>query len=293
MRDIVIVSIFIVLGGITAMEIGIITAIAELIAGMIARVILDYNLISFQTPDIINVLADIGMLTLMYVAGLEIDLDMLSKKLKKSVIMGFSSFIFPFTAIFLFAIYMVPSFIPLSIEEALLSAIIISSTSISIIYPILIKRSHGQLGEEEKLVLCMAMVGELITICAWSIFFLEVSLQLIAFIIFLSIFTIMFPYFGKKIFSRFKGNASEFEFKVILLLLLVIAVMSEEAGAEAAIIAFLMGMVTSEVIIEHKNLLVKLRGIVFGFFAPIFFFKVGLDIDFIHIVSEFIKVFSP
>ncbi len=286
MKDIIIVSVFIVLSGVVAMEIGIITAIAELMAGILVQLMLEQGMVSFQTPEMIGVLANIGLLTLMYIAGLEIDFDLLRTKFKKSIIMGTSSFIFPFTAILILATYVVPLFLPINSNQALLSAIIISSTSVAIIYPILKKRSGGELGEEEQLMLGAAMIGELFTISIWTVFFSTLSWVLIAFIIFLLIFTFLFPYLGRKIFSRFKGNVSEFEFKLILLLILVIAVFSEKAGIEAAVIAFLVGVVTSELVIEHEKLYDKLNGIVFGFFAPIFFFNVGLNIEITYLIHD-------
>ena len=286
MKDIIIVSVFIVLSGVVAMEIGIITAIAELMAGILVQLMLEQGMVSFQTPEMIGVLANIGLLTLMYIAGLEIDFDLLRTKFKKSIIMGTSSFIFPFTAILILATYVVPLFLPINSNQALLSAIIISSTSVAIIYPILKKRSGGELGEEEQLMLGAAMIGELLTISIWTVFFSTLSWVLIAFIIFLLIFTFLFPYLGRKIFSRFKGNVSEFEFKLILLLILVIAVFSEKAGIEAAVIAFLVGVVTSELVIEHEKLYDKLNGIVFGFFAPIFFFNVGLNIEITYLIHD-------
>ncbi|MCK4491137.1 MAG: cation:proton antiporter, partial [Candidatus Altiarchaeales archaeon] len=269
MKDIIIVSIAVVLSGVVAMEIGIITSVAELIAGMLVQLLIEHNILSFKTPEMIGVLANIGMLTLMYVAGLEIDLDLLRTKFGKSIVMGTSSFFFPFVAVFLMATHVVPLFLPVNSEQALLSAIIISSTSIAMIYPVLKKRGGGDLGEQERLILGAAMIGELLTISVWTVFFSELSWMLVTFIIFLFIFTFLFPYFGRKIFSRFKGNVSEFEFKLILLLILVIAVFSEKAGIEAAIIAFLVGIVTSEIVVEHEKLYNKLSGIVFGFFAPI------------------------
>ena len=286
MKDIIIISICVVLSGVVAMEIGIITAIAELMAGIIVQLMLHHKLLSFDTPEMIEVLANIGVLTLMYVAGLEIDLDLLRTKFKKSIILGTSSFIFPFTAILLLATYITPLFFPLDNQQALLIAIIISSTSIAVIYPVLKKRSGGVLGEEEQLILGAAMIGELLTISVWTIYFSTMSEVLITFIIFLTVFTLLFPYFGRRIFSRFKGNVSEFEFKSILLLILVIAVFSEKAGIEAAIIAFLVGIVTSELVIEHEKLYDKLNGLVFGFLAPIFFFNVGLNINVMYLVQD-------
>ncbi|MEA3254474.1 MAG: cation:proton antiporter, partial [Candidatus Altiarchaeota archaeon] len=286
MKDIIIISICVVLSGVVAMEIGIITAIAELMAGIIVQLMLHHKLLSFDTPEMIEVLANIGVLTLMYVAGLEIDLDLLRTKFRKSIILGTSSFIFPFTAILLLATYITPLFFLLDSQQALLIAIIISSTSIAVIYPVLKKRSGGVLGEEEQLILGAAMIGELLTISVWTIYFSTMSEVLITFLIFLTVFTLLFPYFGRRIFSRFKGNVSEFEFKLILLLILVIAVFSEKAGIEAAIIAFLVGIATSELVIEHEKLYDKLYGMVFGFLAPIFFFNVGLNINVMYLVHD-------
>ncbi len=274
-ESIVIVSAIIVLSGFIALELGITTAILELIAGIVA-----YNFFGFESTGMVNVLADIGILTLMYVAGLEIDLDMLRQKFRPSLTIGISSFLFPFLAIF----FLCSHLLNFTDDQSRLAAIALSTTSIAIVYPILRESSFSD--SDTKLILSAAMVTDALTMSALGIFFTEFSLLLVLLIIGLLIFTFLFPFFGRRIFKYYRGNIAEFEFRLILLLLLSVAIVSESVGIEAAIIAFLIGMITSEVVVEHKNLEVKLRGIVFGFFAPIFFFKVGLGISVIDLINN-------
>ena len=273
--DIIIISAFIVGSGVIALELGVTTAIAELIAGVIAHQLG----LTFENEGVIEVLADIGILTLMYVAGLEIDLDMLRKSFKPSLAIGSASFIFPFISIILISTYLLPFIMnqPFTMEQTLLAAIALSTTSIAIVYPIL--RQSGAPDKERKMILSAAMITDLLSMLALGILFLEQSTLLIALalIMGLFLFTFLFPFFGGRVFGHYKGNVAEFEFKIILLLLLVVAIASEEAGIESALIAFILGMITSEVVVKHEDLEIKLRGIVFGFFAPIFFFSVGFS----------------
>ncbi|MBN2014858.1 MAG: cation:proton antiporter [Candidatus Altiarchaeota archaeon] len=276
MRDeIIIMSALIVFSGFIALELGFTTAILELFAGMIAG-----HFIDFTEVEIVEVLADLGILTLMYVAGLEIDFDQLQKRFKPSLVIGSASFFFPFLFVFGF----LQSILLMEAKQASLVAIALSTTSISIVYPIL--RQAGDMTEDRKLILSSAMMTEILGISVLSVFFTPNPVFILFLIGGLFLFAKLFPFLGGKIFRYYKGNVAEFEFKIILLLLLAVAVISEQAGFEAAILAFLTGMITSEIVVQHENLEMKLRGIVFGFFAPVFFFWVGLRIKFWSLLNN-------
>ena len=72
---------------------------------------------------------------------------------------------------------------------------------------------------------------------------------------------------------------AEIEIKFILLLLLILPFFSEHVGISEAVFAFILGVIFSELMGEDRIVEDKLRGIVFGFLAPVFFFKDGLLID--------------
>ncbi len=291
MEEIVVIGLFILIAGVLSINLDIIAAIFEILAGMIAISLTHIGILHFAKIETIDILANIGMICAMYIAGLDIDIDLLRTNLKKSLIIGFSGFLFPFLATFIFMIGLISRILNMNLHQVLLMSTIFSATSLSIISPILRKKGNGKVNEAGKIILSAAMIGELSAITIWNIFFTKFSIEIVFLIVLLFIFSHFFPFFGKKIFSRFKGNVFEFELKIILLTLLVIAVVSEKVGVDSAIIAFVLGMITSEVVIGHGELESKLNAIVFGFFGPIFFFRLGMRIDIINMFHNMKDVF--
>ncbi|MEA1908016.1 MAG: cation:proton antiporter [Euryarchaeota archaeon] len=259
----------IIFAGLVAIELKITSAIFEIIAGCIA-----VNFFNFSSAEVINVLADFGILALMFFAGLEIDFDVLKKNAKSSMVIGSASFLSPFLAVYFITLY----FLDFSYEQALLTGIALSTTSIAIVYPTLLK-SKERLDDTGKKILSAAMVVDLLSMIAISLLFSDLTILTIGFILAFTVFSYFVPSLGKKIFSHYKGNAVEFEFKIILFLILGIGIAGEAIGIETVLLAFILGVITSGVIVGHIKLWDKLRGITFGFLAPIFFFKVGTAVN--------------
>lgn len=67
--------------------------------------------------------------------------------------------------------------------------------------------------------------------------------------------------------------------RLVFLLLIGLGFLAEHAGIHAAIAGFVTGLVLSEVVAEHGALEEKLKGMVFSFFAPIFFLRAGTQLD--------------
>ena len=60
-----------------------------------------------------------------------------------------------------------------------------------------------------------------------------------------------------------------------MLVLLALLFFAERVMISEAVLAFIMGFLFSEILEEHEILVEKLKGIIFAFFSPIFFFKAG------------------
>ncbi len=277
MDDIFTAVALIIFAGFAAIELGIASAILEIIAGIVAS-----NFLGFGDAETINILADFGILALMYFAGLEIDFDVMKKNMKSSFAVGSASFFAPFLTIYFIAIY----FLGFSLEQALLTGIALSTTSIAIVYPLLLK-SRDRLDDTGKKILSAAMVVDLLSMIALSVLFTDVTVITIGFIAAFFVFSYFAPHLGRRIFSHYRGNAVEFEFKIILFLILGIGIAGEAVGVEAVLFAFILGMATSSIVVEHARLWQKLRGITFGFLAPIFFFKAGTVISIAAIFENF------
>lgn len=270
MNDIFIAVALIILAGFIAIKVNIASAIFEILAGLIVA-----NFFNFSNTEVITVLADFGILALMFFAGLEIDFDVLKKNAKSSLSIGCASFFAPFLAIYLTAI----CFLSFSFEQALLAGIALSTTSIAIVYPLLLG-SKEHLNDTGRKILSAAMVVDILGMVALSVLFSKITIFTIVVFASFVVFSYFVPYLGQKIFRNFQGNVVEFEFKIVLFLILGIGIIGEAMGIEAVIFAFILGMLTSGLVINHVKLWDKLRGITFGFLAPIFFFKAGTEIDF-------------
>lgn len=269
MNEIFVAIGLIIFAGLVAIKLNLTSAIFEIIAGCIA-----VNFFNFSSVEVINVLADFGILALMFFAGLEIDFDVLKKNAKSSMVIGSASFLSPFLAVYFITLH----FLNFSFEQALLTGIALSTTSMAIVYPMLLK-SKERLDDTGKKILSAAMVVDILSMIALSLLFSDLTILAIGFILAFTIFSYFVPSLGKKIFSHYKGNAVEFEFKIILFLILGIGIAGEAIGIETVLLAFILGIITSGVIVGHVKLWDKLRGITFGFLAPIFFFKVGTAVN--------------
>jgi len=275
MANLELVAFFIVIASVLSFEFAISASVLELVGGLIA-----HNMFEIHTMPDLDAFAKLGIICLMYVAGLEIDLDLMRKNIKSSIHIGFLSFAVPFALVAVVSYFL----LGLNLEQTLLVGIALSTTSVAIVYPILLE--SGELSSIGRRILSAAMVTDLFSMIALSVLFSKLTWITLSLVAGLFILTWSMPRLGQKIFSRYEGNPIELEFKIILLLMLGLTIASERAGIEAALVAFLMGMITSQLVVGHADLSKKFRFIVFGLFAPIFFFTVGLSIEYSEITQN-------
>jgi len=85
-----------------------------------------------------------------------------------------------------------------------------------------------------------------------------------------------------KLAERYEGNLSELELRFILVLLITLPFISERVLISEAVFAYLMGLSVSEITDEREDVVRKLSGVIFGFLAPAFFFKAGLQMNLLN-----------
>ena len=279
------VILLIVVFGLISLEIGFPTAILEVVAGVIGGNILDTS--SFAWMDFI---ANYGILGLMFLAGLEINKDELKKNLGRSSVLALSAYFIPFAVVFALSLLISPD-----LRRAALIAIALSTTSLALLYPILRERGFLNL-EMGHVVLSAAMLIDVFSMISLTVVFVAVNLFSAMLLVLLILFMWHAPRIGRKLFARYRENLSEIELKFLLLVLLALFFFAERVMISEAVLAFLMGFLFSEILEEHEVLVEKLRGIVFAFFSPIFFFKAGsyLKLSTISVMSLlYVAVFLP
>jgi glutathione-regulated potassium-efflux system ancillary protein KefC len=263
LRDIII-PLLIVASGFVCLEYFIPIAIGEFVAGILGGIFFDLS----KTPWL-EFLSQLGLISIMFLAGFEIDLRTLYRNKYKSAMVGGLSFFTPFILIYLLCLLFNFSSI-----SSMVMGIALSTTSLAIVFPILREKNLLE-GDEGQLLLASAMVVDILSMLMLSLVFYSLSTKSI-FILAILISTL---FFVRKIvipiFGRYKGNRSEFELKFLLLVLLAFGFLAHEAGMHEAVISFILGMIFSEIDPEHEVIIEKLNSVVFSLLAPVFFFNAG------------------
>ncbi|MCD6313172.1 MAG: cation:proton antiporter [Thaumarchaeota archaeon] len=259
----------IVVFGVLSLEIGFSTAILEIVAGVIGG-----NLFGEISPSWMSFIANYGLLGLMFLAGLEIDRNELRKHFRRSSVLALSAYLIPFVVIFAIAFA-----ITLNLGQSTLIAIALSTTSLALLYPLLRERGYLNL-EIGHAILSAAMLVDIFSMISLSIAFSAITYLSLIFLIILILFMFHAPRVGRWLFARYSENLAEIELKFILLVLLALLFFAERVMISEAVLAFIMGFLFSEILEEHEILVEKLKGIIFAFFSPIFFFKAGSFLKF-------------
>jgi Kef-type K+ transport system membrane component KefB len=236
----------------------------------------------FQTDNTIDFLAEIGLVMLMFMAGVESKLtDM--KGLKKRV------------AIIALLIGILPTLVGVTVTTALgydwttsiLMGIIFMSSAIALLIPSF--EQHNIMNSD----LGKVVVASAIIVDAFSLILLSVFLQfangtptLGSILIYplalalLGVFAWIIPKIRWIALSDIKGNGDIFEkeLRFTLLTLVSLVVFFEFVGLHAIIAGFFAGMILSKSM-GSTLLHAKLHAISYGFFIPVFFVVVGASTD--------------
>ncbi|WEG72982.1 cation:proton antiporter [Vagococcus intermedius] len=264
--------------------IGIPAVIGELLVG----IILGPAMLSIVQPtDLIHMFSQIGVILLMFLAGLESDLGLLKKYMKPSVSVAVTGIIFP-----LILCAIVGSLFNLSWLSSLFLGIVFSATSVSISVQVL--RDYRRLDSEEgSIILGAAVVDDIVVVLLVSIFATFINMEgdfalngaffwdlLGKKLLFFGLTYVFAKYMVKPLLKWTKRIvATEGETSIALVLCFTFAVLSEVLGMSDVIGAFFMGLIlsnhSSKERIENKVVTIG-----YALFIPVFFVSIGLDIRF-------------
>ncbi len=239
---------------------------------------LDYQ----ELPHFIDEFAEIGVLLLMFIAGLELHLSDLAKNKGASAYAGILGVLVPVILGFL-----VGEFFSMETNQSIFLGLTLGATSVSISAQTLIElkvlRSRVGFG-----LLGAAVFDDMLVILLLSGFIalnqggsaLEIIIVLVKMIVFLSL-SLAFGYWVLPIISRKVQSLpiAQGTITLAIIIMLVYGVSAELLGGMAAITgAFIAGLMYART--KEKNEIERgLRSLSYGLFVPIFFINIGLHVD--------------
>ena len=230
----------------------------------------------------INMLSDLGIMFIMFLAGIELNANQIKSNKKNSIIFGILVFVFPFSIGFTLFHFILSYSFTTSILVALMF-----STQTLVSFPTI---SHLGLGNNRSVI--TAIGGTIIT-DATVLFSMGLLIaahngildsnylfKFFGFIlIFIVLVAVIFPFIVKSFFKRYEGNNYS-QFSLIMALLFLSGAIAHLAGLESIIGAFFAGVMLNRYIPKNSALMQYLHFTGNAIFIPIFLFYVGMLIDY-------------
>jgi len=264
-----IASALVLIASMISVEVGLSVAITEILAGVLAG-----NFLGLHTTPWIDFLAGFASIVLTFLAGSEVDPDLLREKWKESLLIGGLSFLVPFLATMAFA-YVILHW---SSQASQIVGVALSTTSLAVVYAVLVETGLNttQIG---KLIMASTFVTDFGTALALSLLFIRPGPYLLVFILVSAALIILVPVISPWFFKRYGDRITEPEIKLIFLALFIMMFLAELGESHAVLPAFIFGLVMARFLSTHKQQLRRLRVVAFALLTPFFFLKSGMNIS--------------
>ena len=263
------------LASIISIRIAISVALVEIMVGAVAG-----NAIGLDITPWVNFLAGFGAIMLTFLAGTEIDSQIIRKKLGPSVGIGVASFAAPYVGVLLWARYVEGWSWP----AAQIAGISLSTTSVAVVYAVMVESGFNKT-ELGKIILAACFITDLGTVLALGIVFAHFDVWLALFGAATAVVLWLLPSFAPWFFEKVGHRISEPAIKFVCLVLLALGGMSQIAGSEAVLPAYLVGMALAPAFMNDPELPHRMRIIAFTILTPFYFLKAGSLVSLATITS--------
>lgn len=232
-----------------------------------------------QGSHTIEVISEIGVILLMFLAGLESDLSVLKKNLKPALLVALAGVIVP-----LLVFWGVTAMMGYPFSTAIFYGIVFAATSVSITVEVL--QEYGKLSTKAgSIILGAAVVDDILAVLALSIFTSTTSssgsLPKQFFMEFLFLIFLVLVHKSIPIIWRFVEKLPVYAKNTTsaLILCLVLSLLADAAGMSAVIGSFFAGLALSQTDVSHK-IEEYSSAIAYVVFIPVFFVSIAISVTF-------------
>ena len=255
-----------------------------------------HNLIfpdAVELKKMIDAISQLGILMLLLLAGMETDFKIVRRQKRTAIFSSLSGIILPFVCGLALGELLPDSLLPAP-EKRLITALFLATalsiSSVKVVAMVIMevdfmRRNIGQL------ILASAIIDDTV---GWIIVAVisgvaaagTVDFKAVGFIVAGTlIFLVLSFTFGRTLITyviRWTNDTLQIDFAVlsiILILMCLLSIVTDLIGVHTVLGAFVTGILVGQSPILTEHIRDQLRGLVLGFFAPIFFAVAGLSVD--------------
>jgi Kef-type K+ transport system membrane component KefB len=262
--------------------------VPAVVVEIVAGIIVGPSLLGWVRVDLpVQILSLLGLAFLLFLAGLEIDIRRLSRRVLRLALLGY-------LVTLALALAVGSAFSAVGwVSEPLLLAIALSATSLGLIVPVL--KDAGQADRDiGQTAIAAGAVAEFGAIVLLSVLFSTAGgstgaklILLVGFVAVVAATWFAVATAGRSmrlgtVLIQLQDTTAEIRVRAAVVLLVGFAVLAERFGLESILGAFLAGTVVSLVDPDastHPYLRIKLDAIGYGFLIPVFFIASGVQLD--------------
>jgi glutathione-regulated potassium-efflux system ancillary protein KefC len=248
-------------------------ALVEIIIGIVAAAVADHffgaGSLGGSQPWL-QFLASAGAVLLTFLAGAELDPQVIRTKLREVSVVGIVGFAAPFaggTGVSHFLLGW-------SLPSSLLAGIALSTTSMAVVYAVMLETGLNKT-EFGKGILGACFVNDLGTVIALGLMFSPFTWKSLVFIGASAVVIGTLPTVTRFLTRIYGNRTAAIRTKWIIAVLLGLGTLAYWSGSEAVLPAYVVGIVLAEFANAEHQWLRRLRTLTTGFLTPFYFIRAG------------------
>lgn len=272
-----------VISSIFAYHIRISIALVEICVGVIAAAIMGF----LGKPDALSsnsewlrFLAASGAVLLTFLAGAELEPEVVRKKLKEVTVVGFIGFLAPFLGCFAVARYL----LDWNLRASLLCGVALSTTSVAVVYAVMLETGFNKT-DFGKGILGACFINDLGTVIALGLLFAPFTYRTVVFAVATAFVLAILPHMSRWLTKIYGNRTAAIRTKWVIFILFGLGALALWAGSEAVLPAYLAGIVLAEFSSADTFWVRRLRTLTVGFLTPFYFIRAGTFVSLRALVS--------
>ncbi|MRR15142.1 MAG: cation:proton antiporter [Deltaproteobacteria bacterium] len=228
-----------------------------------------FDKLSLQA-DWLKFCTGLGAMLLTFLAGAELNPDVMKTKIKEVSIIGIIGFAAPFAGCTLIAYFL----IGWSLQSSLLCGIALSTTSMAVVYAVMLEYGFNKT-EFGKGILGACFVNDLGTVIALGLIFAPFTYKTVVFVVASIVLIFTIQPVTDYLIRRYAYKTAAIRAKWIIFVLLSCGVLALWSGSEPVLPAYVLGMVLAKTMEKDGHFVRRLRTLTIGFLTPLYFLRAG------------------
>jgi len=225
-------------------------------------------------------LASSGAVLLTFLAGAELEPQVMRKKVKEVTVVGLVGFFAPFLGCTAIAYYV----LHWDLQASLLCGIALSTTSMAVVYAVMLETGLNKT-EFGKGVLGACFVNDLGTVIALGLLFAPFTYKTAVFVAVTVFVLAILPFTSGWLARMYAHRTAAIRTKWVVLVLFGLGALALWSGSEAVLPAYLAGMVLAEFSGGFSFWTRRLRTLTVGFLTPFYFIRAGTLVSVSALIS--------